>query len=148
MNSSTDQHYLAIDYGEKVIGLASFAPSRDPFPIMAGRIIVHKNPRYYEELLSFIDDGFFNHLILGVPKLLDGKETKMSEKIRQFGEKLQKDSSLPLSFQDETLSTYEAEQRMKNSPRFNFKVDPKQIDSMSALIILEEYIKSVGAKSF
>ena len=43
--------------------------------------------------------------------------------------------------QDETLTTYEAKDRMKNSAKFNFKVDPKQIDELSAVIILEDFIK-------
>lgn len=143
-----NKHFLAIDYGEKVIGLASFAQGRDPFPIMEDRLIVYQNPQYYKQLLQFIEDGAFSVLILGLPKLLDGKETAMSEKIRAFGQQLAQDTNLPLFFQDETLSTYEAQQRMKNSPRFNFKIDLKQIDSMSALIILEEYIKSASAESF
>ena len=57
------------------------------------------------------------------------------------------DSSLygvSLYFQDETLTTKEAEERMKKSPRFNFKVDPTQIDSLSASIILEDFLRAHG----
>ena len=52
-------------------------------------------------------------------------------------------SSLSLSVfeQDETLSTFEAESRMKESPRYNFKIDPKQIDALAASIILEDFVK-------
>ena len=55
---------------------------------------------------------------------------------------MKKINDINFHFQDETLSSFEAEQRMINSPRFNFKIDKKQIDSLAASIILEDWIKS------
>jgi len=80
--------------------------------------------------------------VLGVPRLLDGKETTMTRRILAFGEKLAAAlKPVPLYRQDESLSSFEAEERMKSSARYNFKVDPRQIDSLAAAIILEDFIK-------
>ncbi len=50
--------------------------------------------------------------------------------------------SIPLFFQDESLSTFEAEERMRESPRYNFKVDKKQLDALAASIILEDFLSA------
>ena len=39
------------------------------------------------------------------------------------------------------MSSFEAENRMKNSPQYNFKIDLKHIDAVAASIILEDFMK-------
>ena len=133
---------LGIDYGEKVIGLASFCPGKDPFVLLAGRIVVKDHDQVLEELSHFIEEEFIEVIVLGLPHHKDGNESEMTQKVKAFGEKLaQRFSDCGLYFQDETLTTFEAQERMKASPRFNFQVDLKQIDAMSASIILEDFFK-------
>ena len=70
----------------------------------------------------------------------------MTKKIRQFGEILTNHfHPLPIYFQDETLSTFEAQDRMKNSPRYNFKICLEEIDALAATIILEDFLKKFSA---
>ena len=141
MGEQEQTHFLGIDYGEKVIGLSTYKLQADPFPLMYGRLVVKNDDVSLIELKSIIDTEFIDHVILGLPFLTDGNESSMTKKVRHFGELLQKKiGETPLSFQDETLSTYEAEERMKNDPRFDFKVDPKKIDALSAVIIIESYL--------
>jgi RNase H-fold protein (predicted Holliday junction resolvase) len=66
----------------------------------------------------------------------------MTKTIKAFSEKLKSSIEIAVIEQDETLSTFEAQERMKSDPRFNFQVDYSKIDSMSALITLEEYLNS------
>ena len=87
------------------------------------------------------DEELVEGIVLGLPFLTDGTESTMTVKVRAFGELLKENlPSIALYYQDETLSTYEAGERMKNDPRFNFKVDPKSIDTLSAAIIIEAFI--------
>ena len=135
--------YLAIDFGEKFTGLAQFCAQRDPYPIPAGRIA---GSQPISEIIQIIKDEQINTVIIGLPLLLDGQETSMTKKVRVFADQLEqacKKANLFLKFflWDETLSTYEAKERMKNSPQFNFKVDLKRVDEISALIILEEFLR-------
>jgi len=95
-----------------------------------------------QDLLRMVREESVTAVVLGVPRLLDGKETTMTRRILAFGEKLEAAlKPVPLYRQDESLSSFEAEERMKSSPRYNFKVDPRQIDSLAAVIILEDFIK-------
>jgi putative holliday junction resolvase len=131
---------LALDYGEKVIGLASFWIGVDPFPLLAGRLITEKSLDVCKDLQKIIDDEDIHLVVVGIPLLTDGKATSTTEKVQKFAQKLKLNLSVPVHEQDETLSTFEAKDRMKNSPRFDFKVDMQQIDSMAASIILEDFI--------
>ena len=51
-------------------------------------------------------------------------------------------SPIPCFFQDEALSSFEAEDRMKNSPKYNYKIDKNHLDALAASIILEEWLDS------
>lgn len=134
---------LAIDYGSKVVGIAKFKVDVDPFPMTLGRIIVKDNSQIIAELKNFIDEEVADVLVVGVPYLLDGKETDQSRKNISFKNLLAEHfSDLEIYTQDETLSTKEAMDRMANSPAFNFKVDMTKIDMVSAVIILEDFLNS------
>jgi len=137
------KNIAAIDYGTKVTGLALFCPGREPYPYPAGKIINGHDDQLIDEVIKFIESEVVEVIVLGIPTLLDGQETDMTAKIRAFGKKLEeKIGSVEFYTQSESLSTYEAQCRMKESARYNFKVDPKQIDALAASIILEDFIRS------
>jgi len=134
---------LAIDFGTKITGLARFCEGRDVSPYPYDSLKYVNEDRLIADILNVVKESSTDIAVLGVPKLLDGRETTMSKKIRDFGEKLETElGPTPLFIQDESLSTFEAEERMKNSPRYNFKVDKKQIDALAASIILEDFLSS------
>lgn len=90
-----------------------------------------------------IDEENVEVLVLGIPYYLDGKESETTKLIKSFGELLRQNfPDLEVHEQDETLSTKAAEDRMKNSPQFNFKIDMQMIDCVAATIILEDFIRS------
>ena len=65
----------------------------------------------------------------------------MTKTIKSFIEKMEKALEIPIFSVDETLTTFEAEERMKQDPRYNFQVDLKKIDELCAAIIIEEFLK-------
>lgn len=134
---------LAIDFGTKVIGTAMFCPGRDPFPNVFLKIIYKSHEESIKSLLKIIADEDIEVVVLGVPYFIDGKESTNTINIRAFGQQLQS-ALIDQEFfeQDETLTTKAAEERMMNSPEFNFKIDPTKIDCVSATIILEDFIRS------
>lgn len=138
-----NKNLLCLDYGSQCVGVAQFTPGRDPFPLKWGRIIFKNQDQVLEEIKQICEDECSDLVIMGLPLYLDGKESDMTQRVRSFHKLLEERiSPLPLILQDETLSTFEAKKRMENSPEFNFKVDPKQIDSLSAVIILESFLRS------
>jgi len=141
------QTLLAVDYGQKVVGLATFCPGRDPFPTPFARIIYSSDQQVIEELKALIDDQAIDVVVLGIPYYTDGKSSEMTNLVKKFGKALESSISIPLFEQDEALTSYAAEERMKESPRYNFKVDMKQIDALAASIILEDFIKTSPVES-
>lgn len=139
-----DARLLGIDYGSKVVGTALYHLGRDPFPLPYERIVVKSEAQVLSSLKQMVSDELIDVIILGVPYMVDGRETDLSKKIKSFGQELAKICQVPVYEQDETLSTFEAQERMKNSPRYNFKVDPKQLDSLCAAIILEDFCRNRG----
>jgi len=134
---------MAIDFGTKVVGTAFFCPGRDPFPYIGEKIIFKSQTDTIEQLKKIIDEEAVEVLVLGVPYFIDGKESETTKMIKNFGVLLQTAFPLLQFFeQDETLTTKAAEERMKNSAQFNFKIDFTMIDCVSATIILEDFIRS------
>lgn len=132
---------LAMDFGEKFIGVATYCVNRDPFPTPFGRIANVSKEAVINELKKIIDDECIDVIVIGLPHLTDGKKTSTTQKAQTFVDFIREHFTLPIEEQDETLSTFEAETRMKNSPRYNFQVDLKQIDAVAASVILEDFIR-------
>ncbi len=132
---------LAMDYGEKFIGVATYCVNRDPYPTPYGRIANKSPEQVVKELKKITDDESIDLIIVGLPHLTDGKATKMTERAQVFAKFIREQFTLPVEEQDETLSTFEAESRMKASPRYNFQVDLSQIDAVAASVILEDFIR-------
>ena len=137
-----DKNLLAIDYGQKFTGLATYHIGKDPYPMPYGRVAYKSDKQLAQEILSICSMEDIEIIILGIPKLLDGKETTMTKMIAAFGETLKKQWDEAHFFtQDETLSTFEAKERMKNSAQYNFKIDMNKVDEIAACIILEDFLK-------
>lgn len=137
---------LGVDYGEKVIGLALYKVDIDPFPMPFDRIIVKNHNQTKQDILSVIEDEVVDIVIMGLPLLTDGNESKMTLTVKKYTSDLNsllesKGQKIPIYLQDETLSSYEAEERMKNDPRYNFKVDLQKIDALAASIIIEQFLQ-------
>lgn len=138
-----NKNIMSIDFGTKVVGTAFFCPGRDPFPYIGEKIIFKSQTETIKSLSQIIEDENVEVIVLGIPYFLDGKESETTKLVKNFGELIK--SSFPefLFFeQDETLTTKAAEDRMKNSAQFNFKVDMTKIDCVAATIILEDFIRS------
>ncbi len=135
-----NKHIMAIDYGRKFTGVATFKYGNDPYPIPWGRVGYENDKQLIKELVQLVNDEFIDIFVLGVPHFTDGKESTLTKEIKIFGTALESALPIPLYLVDETLTTFEAKQRMENDPRYNFKVDMKKIDELSATIILEQFV--------
>lgn len=142
MNS---KKYMSIDYGEKFIGLATYEPGRDPFPLKYGRLENKGEKDVLQKLKQVVNDELITDIVVGVPYFTDGKESSNTKKIKKFINTLQQylNDLIQIHEQDETLTSNEAKDRMLNSAEFNFKVDLSQIDALSAQIILEDFLKTL-----
>lgn len=135
------KNILAMDYGEKFIGVATYCVNRDPYPTPFGRIQNKGQAFVLKELKQIISNECIDVIVIGLPHLIDGKRTKMTEIAQSFVHLIREQFTLLVEEQDETLSTFEAESRMKSSPQYNFQVDYSQIDAVAACVILEDFIR-------
>lgn len=137
-----NKHILAIDYGRKFTGIATYKVGNDPYPLGWGRIAYENDDQLINEIKKIAEDEFVDILVIGVPFFTDGTESTNTKKIKAFVQMLDNSAKQNVYSIDETLSTYEAEERMKNDPKYNFKVDLRRIDELCATIILEQFLKN------
>ncbi len=79
-------------------------------------------------------------LVLGEPRAVDGSLGPAAERVHRFAAKLRRVTGLPLDLVTETLTTVEAERRLRDqAPRQAQK--QASIDALAAQIILQEALE-------
>ncbi len=79
-------------------------------------------------------------IIIGLPISIDGTIGTQAEKVQKFGSRLSKALDVPVEFIDESFTTSDAEDIL-NQLEINSKDRRKVIDQISAVIILDEYLR-------
>ncbi len=136
------ERILAIDYGRVRHGLAvSDGLGMASHPLAA---LQRKNPAQdLRHLSRVIDDRDIRRIVLGLPLNMDGSEGPMSKEVRKFGDLLGAELSLPVDYEDERLSTDEAEsllmdRGLRPSERRRLR------DSLAAAVILQTLLDREG----
>jgi len=126
---------LGVDYGRRKIGLAiADAKAKLAMPLKVVR---------YEKFKEGIEKVSKVAEVSGVSKVVIGiSEGKMAEETKIFGRKLEEKLHIQIEFQDETLTTYEAQEL---SIKAGIKRKKRRLleDAYSAALILQEYLTSV-----
>jgi putative Holliday junction resolvase len=131
--------FLAVDYGEKNIGLActdGLGITVQPLPSIpnSGR------KDFIRKIKSMVHDMDIRELIVGIPLNMDGSRNDSVVRIERLMRTLKNALHLPLSGVDERLSTVEAtEYWNKMKPRQRKKY--RTVDSLAAALILDRYLK-------
>jgi len=130
--------WMGLDIGLRRIGIAI----SDPLELFAqGHSVLERQKieRDLETLTQIIAAEMVEGIVVGLPKNLNGTEGVMAEKIRDFGERLQKKTGMPLVFWDERLSTVAAE-RVLLEADLSRKKRKQKIDQVAAVLILQNYL--------
>jgi len=135
---------LALDYGASTIGLAITDLAHG---LIFGRgTISMKNglKKALQELAELLENEKVNEIVLGLPLSVQGAETKQTTRIREFAKKLKiLRPELKIHFEDESFSSYEAQNLLKNSP-INTKDHKKHEDELAAILILQRFMKNLS----
>jgi len=139
----TDKPILAIDYGQKRIGLAiSDTKGIIASPLKVLEITKNRDiDILLEDILLIIEEYRVKTILLGNPQIFDNAHIKTSKKIEVFKTKLSKLTSIPIIYQDESYSTIEA-QNMLLSLGQNTKSSRHKIDMIAATVFLQEFLNS------
>ena len=78
-------------------------------------------------------------LVVGLPLNMDGSEGGAAKSVREFGALLAERTRLPVHYQDERLTSFEADERMARSGRTH-REKRELRDALAACAILEGFL--------
>lgn len=134
---------LAFDFGKKRIGLAI----SDPMGVVVRGLETFERKRVRDDIQSLAEIARREQaelLLFGDPLHLDGSRGRASGNVREFAQRLQKVSGIPVAFFDERLTTVEADEALREQG-VRFEERRKRIDQMAAIVLLQSYLEATAA---
>ncbi|MBA7548786.1 putative pre-16S rRNA nuclease [subsurface metagenome] len=131
---------LAIDYGEKRLGLAI----SDELAMMVRPLVTLlrvPKEKCFAQIKNYVEELEVSKIVIGLPLRLDGTKGDAALKVEKFISELSLLISCPIITWNEQLTSHEAEERMKQRG-LNKTQRQAQIDQFAALIILEDYLSN------
>ncbi len=123
---------LALDIGTKRIGVCLYIEN---ISLPQRFVYIDEIDKY---LINIINEYSIEEIIIGLPLNRQGEETDMSKWIRDFIKNKEVFKKINTVYYNEFLSSKEAERKIKND--IGKKKYKEKVDSMSACIILENYL--------
>src|SRR5438132_1473084 len=130
---------LAIDYGERRLGLAI----SDELNITArplATILRAPKPASFARIASLVAEHEVGQVVVGLPLRLDGTRGDMAARVEKFIATLGRHLNCPVQPWDERLTSYEAEARMR-AAGLSVAERRARVDEFAALVILEDYLQ-------
>ena len=135
---------VGLDFGRRRVGLAvsdasgtlatpwRTVPGDGPIPDVTSRLVA---------LLTELgeDDEEVTGLVVGLPAHLDGRPHDAARRITAIAEALGRRTGLPVTLQDERLTSVEAEQRLALRER-DWRKRKTRLDAAAAAVILQDYL--------
>lgn len=94
-----------------------------------------------KELVKYYDATGF---VLGLPKNMNNTLGPRAQASQDYGELLKQTFDLPVDFEDERLTTVEAERMLVEEADTSRKKRKKVIDKLAASLILQNYLDRKG----
>lgn len=131
---SINQTFLALDVGEKRIGVA-----RGDSGVRLASVVatIDVDGSEIEQIERLYRAERANLLVVGYPRNQSGEATQQTAYVESFVRPLQ-DKDIPVYFQDESLTSVLAEERLKRTKKPYRKGD---IDALAAALILQDYLE-------
>lgn len=132
---SQNKSYIALDVGEKRIGVAvgdsgiRIAVPFETIEVDGGELA---------RIARVAADERAQAIIIGYPRNQSGEATAQTAYVEKFAEQL-RELNIEIIFQDESLTSVIAEQRLKQHGKPYTKGD---IDAQAAAIILQDYMEA------
>lgn len=131
---------MAVDYGSKAIGLAiSDELQVTVRPLTTIRCERQKHRQVIESLCNLVDEYQVGTVVIGLPLNMDGTRGEAVEKVESFISKLQPRLSVPIVTIDERLTSYEADQILREMG-IGQKERKAKSDEYAAVLILQDYL--------
>lgn len=126
---------LALDVGERRIGVAlASVQARLASPLTT----LLRGESTPADIQALIDEHQAIAVVVGLPRGLDGQQTAQTIAVEEFYSILQQVLTVPLHWQDEAVTSRQAEAELEARGKPYQKAD---IDALSATYILEDFMR-------
>ncbi len=124
---------LGFDYGRRKIGVAiSEGPLSEPHSVLH----VTNFPDALLKAAKLVEELMAEKIVVGISEAEMGKES------HQFGKELEKATKIPVFFQDETLSSWEAQEKSIEAGK-KMHTRKKMEDAYAASILLQDFLDNL-----
>ncbi len=135
---------LAIDFGERRIGLAVSDPSGTlarPLRVVAGDRDLEKAARTVLAAVAEFErtDDPVDTIVVGLPRRLDGRPNDQTPRAEAFAAIVARLGNRPVVLQDERLTSHDADERLAVRER-DWRVRKARLDAAAAAVILQEFL--------
>jgi putative holliday junction resolvase len=138
MQTATNSSILALDVGERRIGIAvASRVAKLASPVG----FIENDETVYAKVQQLIAEHQADELVVGYPRNMSGDPTAQTEYVEAFVATLSSHIPLPIALQDESLTSHRAEHELQARGKPYAKGD---IDALAATYILEDYLKQGG----
>lgn len=132
---------MGLDVGSKTVGVAISDPLG--FTAQGLEIITideDKKDFGFERLTELVKQYQVDKFVVGLPKNMNNTSGPRVEASQAYGQKVQELFQLPVYYQDERLTTVEAERMLIEQADVSRGKRKKVIDKLAAQLILQNYL--------
>lgn len=132
---------MGLDVGSKTVGVAI----SDPLGFTAqGVEIIKINEEAkefgFDRLGELVKEYQVDKFVVGLPKNMNNTEGPRVEASKAYGDKIKEIFNLPVDYQDERLTTVQAERMLVEQADISRGKRKKVIDKLAAQLILQNYL--------
>ncbi|WP_297816413.1 Holliday junction resolvase RuvX [uncultured Lactobacillus sp.] len=134
---------LGLDVGSKTVGVAV----SDPLGITAQEVetIPIDESKFnfgIKKIKQLVREYEIDGFVLGLPKNMDGSDGPSVARSKSYGERLIKKFGLPVYYNDERLTTKQADRLLIQEAGMHDRNKRKKVvDQMAAVLILQNYLE-------
>lgn len=141
--------YLCVDLGDKRTGLA-VGDTITGLVSPAGLVEVPISRRDGADLIAAIAGHIKTHgpsgLVVGLPMNMDGTEGPRARMVRLFGQRLGETTGLPVRYQDERLTSAQADWTMARTGLTRGQKKSRR-DALAAAAILRDFLAALASQA-
>lgn len=132
---------MGLDVGSRTVGIAI----SDPFGWTAQgieTIRINEDEENYgiSRVMELVQEYEVSKFVVGLPKNMDNSIGPRAEASMRYAELLKTQIDLPVIFQDERLTTVQAERMLIEQANTSREKRKKVIDKVAAVMILQNYL--------
>lgn len=133
-----NKRYIGLDFGGRRVGVAV----SDPGGLIAqphDTLVVKSLDEVVSGVCRLVAEFDAAGVVLGLPLNLSGDDSDLSTTVRRFADRLRAACPVPIHFEDERLSSKQAEATLHAMGK-KIKGNKEKIDRISAALILQTFL--------